>query len=484
MNQSIGRETAEITRRSFLRTAGVAAAGIPVLPALTPGLFAATEQHRRRWSNTTVRVAFLYPPTESLRQEGYYSWPGSSFDAEGRQREYTDRLGAMRDELGIELQFEDSPIDVEEDAERFIADVKSKKPDGLLLIPFKKGHWTHVARIVEETGLPSVLLATLGILLVDHIGAWRDRPGTYLINSSDDFDAVAWGLRMIRTARYMQDAVLINIAGDNTQESVVPKLGTRVRNVSHQRFYDMFARTAITDEVARLAEAYRANAKGVVEPSAEDIQEAARAYYALRRLIEDENADAMMMDCLPGLKRPHKHVPPCMGFMTLRDEGVPAGCQSDLNATLTLMLVQQLFDRPGFQQNASMDTERNLFFGAHCTCPSKMAGPGGPAEPYILRSHAEAGWGCVPRVLFPKDQEVTLAQYVSGDAPQMYAYSGKVVECPENPPAGGCRTNVLITINEVEDVCKVKGMHQAIFYGNHAKELRHYCQLTGIEVVI
>lgn len=65
----------------------------------------------------------------------------------------------------------------------------------------------------------------------------------------------------------------------------------------------------------------------------------------------------------------------------------------------------------------------------------------------------------------------------------MYVCSGRVVECPGNPPAGGCRTNLLMSINEVEDVCKVKGMHQAIFYGNWAKELRHYCQLTGIEAV-
>jgi L-fucose isomerase-like protein len=108
-----------------------------------------------------------------------------------------------------------------------------------------------------------------------------------------------------------------------------------------------------------------------------------------------------MMDCLPGLRKPHKHPPPCMGFMCLRDEGIPAGCQADLNATLTLMLVQQLFGRPGFQQNSSMETENNHYFGAHCTCPSKLSGRDGPSQPYILMSHAEAGWGCVPRVLWP-----------------------------------------------------------------------------------
>jgi len=35
----------------------------------------------------------------------------------------------------------------------------------------------------------------------------------------------------------------------------------------------------------------------------------------------------------------------------------------------------------------------------------------------------------------------------------------------------------------VSDVCDVKGMHQIIFYGNHGRQLRAFCQLHGIEVV-
>jgi hypothetical protein len=54
------------------------------------------------------------------------------------------------------------------------------------------------------------------------------------------------------------------------------------------------------------------------------------------------------------------------------------------------MLVQQLFDKPGFQQNASMETEKNHYFGAHCTSTSKMNGLNTPSEPYILMCHVEA----------------------------------------------------------------------------------------------
>jgi hypothetical protein len=111
-----------------------------------------------------------------------------------------------------------------------------------------------------------------------------------------------------------------------------------------------------------------------------------------------------------------------------------------------------------------------------------MNGADAPAEPCILRNHAEAGWGCVPQVLFPAGQAVTMALYRSGESPTMLIYSGKVVRCYPKAP-GGCRTNVEMTIDEVDDVCDVQGMHQIVFYGNGTKQLRRFCQLYGIEAL-
>jgi len=290
-------------------------------------------------------------------------------------------------------------------------------------------------------------------------------------------------MKMIRAARRMKDSLLLNLARSRPNELSVPHLGTRVRTLPLERFYAAFKAVKTTDEVEGLALKYIKGATERVEPSERDVSDAARAYFALKKIVEAERADAIMMDCLPGLKKPHKHVPPCMGFMSLRDEGIPAGCQSDLNGTLTMMLVQELFDKPGFQQNSSVQTEANNFFGAHCTSASKMKGTDGPAEPYILRSHNEAGWGCVPQVLFPAGQEVTMALYYSAKTPQMLIYSGEVVRCYPKAP-GGCRTNVEMTINELADPCDVKGEsheHLVIFYGNHSRQLRTFCQLYGIQ---
>ncbi|MCL4694701.1 MAG: hypothetical protein KJ060_19590 [Candidatus Hydrogenedentes bacterium] len=467
----------ELSRRAFMQASALTAGGV-ALTAAAAGKSVQGDTMARNKS-AVVYTGFVYPPTSQLDAAGYYSWPGSGFNAEGQQRDYTAKFQKLATDLNMTVDVRPGHVDTEADAAQFAEQAAAAKPDGILLVLFKKGHWNRVLQIVDSAPCPVVVFAPLGVLLVDHIREVQDRPGVYLINSGD-FGAVERALVMVRTTAWMRQSRIINIDGDSEKQTFVPRIGTEILNVPHQRFYDVYANTEVTEPVRKLADAYRNGAKDIVEPNEQDIVDAARAYHALHQLVIDEKADALMMNCLPGLQMPHKHVPPCMGFMTLRDMGIPAGCQSDLNPTLTLLLVQYLYNRPGFQQNASMDTANNLYFGAHCTSPSCMNGPGTKAEPYILRSHAEAGWGCVPRVLFPRDQEVTLAQYFSGDAPEMIVYTGTIVDCPEIPPTGGCRTNLRMTINEVEDVRNVQGMHQIIFYGNHGKDLRTYCQLNSI----
>jgi len=483
MKKSHTNKIWQISRRDFLQAMGSTAAGISLRSRGVLASVSSAGDNGRQKPVATVRGAFVYPPTGSLRKAGYYSWPGSTFDAERRQRQYSGRIKTIEQNLRIRILMDEKPLDEAASVTRFINQVKQSRPDGLLLIPFKKGHWGHIIRIIEETKVPSVVLATLGILLVDHINQLHRKTGVYLINSLDNLDAVQEGMKMIKTARWMKDSRIVSIKGATAKETTVPHLGTQVRTIPRDRFIDEFNHTPATDEVKKLAHAYLKNAKKIIQPTEADILDAAKTYFVLKRIIEQEKADAVMMDCLPGLKKPHKHPPPCMGYMSLRDEGIAAGCQADLNATLTLMLVQQLFDKPGFQQNASMETEKNHYFGAHCTCASRLNGIGYPSEPYILMSHAEAGWGCVPRVLWKTGREVTMAQYLAGEKPAMYIYTGNVVGCPDIPPTGGCRTNIEMTINEVDDVCDVKGMHQIIFYGNYARQLRTFCQLYGINVV-
>ncbi len=479
------RTSTQFSRRTFLQAVGGTAAALSLT---SRGWLVGAALAGQAKTPPVIRAGFVYPPTEELRRVGYYSWPGSTFDAEGRQLQYMAKLQDLERRLGLRIAIERDPLTDGDAADRFIRQVKAEPPDALFLVPFKKGHWPHLTRIVEETKLPTVVLAPLGVLLVGMIRELHRKPGVYMINGLDSFEVVENGMRMVRAASWMKQSRILNIARSAGTRQTVAHLGTTVDTVANTGFIEEFQRTGPTDQVKALANRYKTQATQVHQPSDEDILNAARAAVALKKVVAEARVDAVMMDCLPGLQHPHQHVPPCMGFMDLRDEGIPAGCESDLDATLTMMLLQYLFDRPGFQHNPAVETELNHYFCAHCTSASRMAGPDARPEPYMLMNHAEAGWGCVPRVLFSPGQEVTIAKYLHApsdqEVPQMLVYSGETIACPPIPQTGGCRTNVETTINELEDVADLKGHHLVMIYGNHAKVLRRFCQMYGIEATI
>lgn len=485
MKKHDSKQDWDLSRRDFLQTVGTTAAGISIGSGELFGAAAQAQEASRKKGVATIRGAFIYPSTESLRKVGYYSWPGSSFDAEDRQKKYMARLLEIEKKLGIRIEMDEQPIHDEASIAKFVESVKTSKPDGMLLFPFKKTDWQqNGARIVEEAGVPTVVLATIGVLLIGSVRDMLGREGVYMISAQDDLDAVEEGLRMIQVARWMRDARIVNLQGKETKSKKVPQIGTEVLTVPRDRFVEVFNQLEMTDEVKTLNEEYLTKSKEIVEPSREDVRDAAKTYFVLKQILQEEQGDALMMECLPGLKRPHQHVPPCMGFMSLRDEGVAMGCESDLDATLTMMLLQELCGKPAFQHNPTVDTVKNTYICAHCTSASRMNGVGTPPEPYILRNHAEAGWGTVPRVLFKAGQEVTIAKYLAGENPQLLLYSGDIIGCPPIPPTGGCRTNVETTINELDDVAQLKGHHLCMIYGNYTEELKRFCQLHGVEVVV
>ena len=83
-------------RRDFLASVGAAASAM-TLTSLTPETGADTSQTSEKRQGATVRVAFLYPPSRTFANDpnGWWSWPGNEFDAEGRQKEYTAALRDM-----------------------------------------------------------------------------------------------------------------------------------------------------------------------------------------------------------------------------------------------------------------------------------------------------------------------------------------------------------------------------------------------------
>ena len=470
-------ESCSLCRRDFLRTVGVVAGSLA---------FGCTADYSARKikgpaipakEKAMVHGAFFYPPSDNLREPGvWWSWPGKDFDAEGRQKQYMNELGEIERDIGMQITMQQKPIDSGDDLARFVQEVNQSKPDGLLLVPFKHSHFDHINRVINDTEIPAVVFTCMGVKHGSIKG--YQRPGVCMVQTMDNFDALAYCMRMIHTAKTMKQSRIISIAGSGSSEHEVPRIGTKVRVIPMQQFVDEVDRTKITDAVKDLARSYMKNAKKILEPAEPEIITAAKVHFALERVIESEKGDAVMVDCLRrGLYMP------CMSFMTLRDIGFAAGCENDLSGTLTLMLTQLLFDRPGFEHNPCFETESNHYFASHCTSASKLFGTREPAEPYLLRDYAHTNDPtCVPQVLWRPGRPVTMAHYEPSENPSLLLYTGKVVKSHSMPPVGGCRTNVEITINELEDVREVKGHHNVLFYGNFSRKLKQFAQLYDITV--
>ncbi len=364
-------------------------------------------------------------------------------------------------------------------ADQFATSLKEQNCDGALVVLLdRQQHAWPTAAKVAETGVPSIIFAPIGAAFTTNVKPLARNPGVFAV-SSLDFDAVKYGMRMIKAAKQMRESRLVVLSGKEEKEAVVEKLGTTLRTLPVETFVRLYRETGATDEVKEIAGDYTARAKRVVEPSPEDMLNAAKTYIVSRRIIEKENGDAITMDCLgPASSR---QIPvPCLAWAKLNDEGIPAGCEADLYPTLTLMLVRYLFDKPGFQQDPVPETVLNALIGSHCVCATKLDGFSRPAAAFNLRSH-HSDTGVTVRPVWRKGQRVTIAQLMAPD--KMLVCAGIVLDNVWSPPAGGCRTAVSVKVDGISDVSQFPGFHQIFFYGDHGSDLRAYCQMFGIDVI-
>ncbi len=323
---------------------------------------------------------------------------------------------------------------------------------------------------------------------------WHRQGYRVTLMASSDYDELEHALRLLRVIPMMQQTRILlfpparGTTAAQSPEQVKQRLGADVVAVEEKLFDEMIA---AVDEEAVLAEDkwWTKNAKEIIEPNKEDIRKAARVSVALQRLLEREQAQGLAVGtCMGWLSKGF----PCLGFTRLRDVGIPAACEGDMDSLLTMLLFQYAFDLPGFQGNATFDTARNALWTAHCTAPLKMDGLDGADAPYLLRGHSEvAGSGCVPEVQYRVGQTITRAKFVNLDT--ILASTGKIIEVPDKA-VHGCRTQIVTEVRdaatmaanwsralETEDAMTL--LHRVVVYGDHMADLNHMARLMGMNVV-
>ena len=129
----------------------------------------------------------------------------------------------------------------------------------------------------------------------------------------------------------------------------------------------------------------------------------------------------------------------CLALAKLNSEGYVAGCEGDVPAMISMMIVRSLTGVSGFQANpARINPETGEMLLAHCTIPLDMV------ERYELDTHFESGIGVGVRG-YMKEGPVTLFK-VSGDLSRHFAQEGTLIRNTSEPDL--CRTQQVIRLSD------------------------------------
>ena len=412
-------------------------------------------------------------------------WPGQIYDGEAARKKYTDEITATAKKLNLKLDLRPLPIYSNEEADAWLAQAANDEPDGLLVVLLdRQQHAWPTANKAIDSGIPTVIFSPVGSSFTTNTAVPSQKTGCFIC-STDDFRQVEYGMKMLHARAKMRATRCLVIKGKKEHEAEMADLGIKLRYVPAQTFLDEYQKTPVDKEVRAMAAELMKGAERLVDATEQDVINGIKSYLVAGRLLEREACDGITMDCLGALGKTDVSLP-CIAWSKMNDDAIPAACEADLGAMATHVIVQYLFDRPGFQQDPVAETAREAIIGAHCSCPTKLGGFSAAPEPYDI-CHHHGVRDATRRTTWRVGQRVTSADLLPGNESrpsQMIISTGEVLDNVSVPPAGGCVVSVMVKFDDVTDVLAYPGFHQLFFYGDFKRELVAFCRLSGIEPVI
>lgn len=493
MNESkcIAKCVCNASRRDFLKKMGILTAGSLAASPLLGNDFISFAKEK----GVIMPVIRGYGPASNyipkikvafVRRKGEYgmAWPGAVYDGEASRKKYTEQLKFESKKIGVSLEIKDSPIYSSEEADMWLQEAKEDKADGLLvMVHDRQQHAWPTAQKAAESGIPTIIFSPLGTSFTTNTANLANKSGS-VTYSTNDFNQALFGLKMLKAGARMKRSRCVVIKGEERKETLLSAdTGITLQYVPANTFIKAYNSMPVNNEVIKLAEDYLKQAKDIRLASRQDVINGIKSYLVAGKILENEKADAISMDCLGALGNIDVSLP-CISWSRMNDDGIPAACEADHGAIAAHILVQYLFDRPGFQQDPVADTADDTLIGAHCSCPTRLNGINTPPEPFDLIHH-HGNRDAVPRTIWKIGQRVTLLDFIPNEEKSQLLFStGTVVDNLSAPPSGGCVVSVKFKMDGGQEVLSFPGFHQLFFYGDYKKELKDFCQLYNFEAMI
>jgi L-fucose isomerase-like protein len=263
------------------------------------------------------------------------------------------------------------------------------------------------------------------------------------------------------------------------------KLGVRIEQVSQETLMDRHHKLNPQESAtaAELAESLLAGATRDrrAKPIAHsDVERAARLYLAMRHFVRAHDATAVTVNCGPFIRG--EDLPtPCVALTFFNDEGIPAACQGDLDALLTMILFRRASGLPSYMGGPIRDSGH--LGVCHCVLSRRMCGLDAPAQRYYLSDYHGRKAGPTIHTDLPAGQPVTVAR-LTQNLESLLLMRGTVVASHDSNHR--CRNTIAVEGPDRSAVLKaVKGVqtHLVLACGDHTEALSALADEAGIEVV-
>ena len=476
----------EINRREFLQlTAGGCALCLGSSGILA---FGANPARSRLISpgcrRTKVKVARIYMGTP-----GNDYWPKPGLDLKKEVRFYESEFAKLKDELS-DVDF---VLDELVGSPAQVGPIKSRLEDvdGILVIHLTMRTGGVIQEILKAQK-PTMVFAVpySGHGWTGFGGLMKQPQGAKMeCMLTSDYKQLAAAIRPFRAIHHLREAKIVNVTDRSFAgyaNNIKDKFGTEIKQIKREQVLNAY--NAISDGEAKAeTDRWIKGAVRVVEPPREEIFRSCKLALAFEKLLDDEDATVMTVDCYGTYAPATRKLPafPCIGNTRLNNIGLGGICESDLRCAMTHILFQGLTGRPSFISDPTVDESNKSIILAHCLGTTKMDGPDGPAASYKIRTIMERQAGAVVQVKMRTGQKVTQAILIGTNL--LRYFTGEIIDTPVSLEHDrGCRTKITVKVDgDVTNLWKnwSHGLHRQTCYGDITKELQHFCRFKEIEIV-
>ncbi|MFA4028581.1 MAG: hypothetical protein GDYSWBUE_000597 [Candidatus Fervidibacterota bacterium] len=425
-----------------------------------------------------VKVAKLYLGVPRAH------WPTPLLDLNAEVQRYEAEFEKLKGGELRDVNFTVTKLITSVEGAREVAE-QLKDVDGVLVIHLSMGIMGMLNEILRAKRPTMLFAAPYSGHEWTAFGRLRNSPEGALLDCilSSDMNQLAVAIRPFRALHHLREAKILDITKrDRTAFAgeVKERFGTEIKVIERDRILKLYESIPDNDAIAE-AEVWINRAEKVVEPSRDEIIRSCKLALALEKLLDEEDATVVTVDCYGTMWR---QLPayPCLSHCRMNNMGFGGICESDLQCALTHIIFQGLVGKPGFISDPTVDESRNSIILAHCMGTTKMDGPEGEEAPYKLRSVMERQEGVVVQPRMRIGQRVTQAILLGTKV--MRYFTGTIIDTPDLDR--GCRTKITVQVDG--DVVKLwqnwaGGLHRQTVYGDIVTDLKRFCKFAGVELI-